>query len=53
MKAIALAAQAIKAGDADIIVAGGTENMSLAPFYLPKARWGYRMGSLSNAPVRS
>jgi acetyl-CoA C-acetyltransferase len=49
MKAIALAAQAIKAGDADVIVAGGTENMSLAPFYLPKARWGYRMGSLSNA----
>jgi acetyl-CoA C-acetyltransferase len=48
MKTVALAAQAIKAGDADVIVAGGTENMSLAPFYLPKARWGYRMGSLTN-----
>lgn len=48
MKAIALAAQAIKAGDADVIVAGGMENMSLAPFYLPKARYGYRMGSLTD-----
>lgn len=43
MKAIALAAQAIKAGDADIIVAGGMENMSNVPFGLPDARWGYRM----------
>lgn len=43
MKAVHLAAQAIKAGDADIVVAGGTENMSAAPYYLPKARWGYRM----------
>ncbi|OPL14206.1 MAG: acetyl-CoA acetyltransferase [delta proteobacterium MLS_D] len=43
MKAIALAAQAIKAGDADIIVAGGMENMSRAPYALPGARWGYRM----------
>jgi acetyl-CoA C-acetyltransferase len=43
MKAIALAAQAIKAGDADIIVAGGMESMSQAPYALPKARWGYRM----------
>ncbi len=43
MKAIALAAQAIKAGDADIIVAGGMENMSRAPYGLPGARWGYRM----------
>jgi acetyl-CoA C-acetyltransferase len=49
MKAVALAAQAIKAGDADVIVAGGMENMSLAPFYLPKARYGYRMGSLTDA----
>jgi acetyl-CoA C-acetyltransferase len=48
LKAIALAAQAIKAGDADVIVAGGMENMSQAPFYLPKARYGYRMGSLTN-----
>jgi acetyl-CoA C-acetyltransferase len=43
MKAIALAAQAIKSEDADIIVAGGMENMSQAPYAMPKARWGYRM----------
>jgi len=43
MKAIALAAQAITAGDADIIVAGGMENMSNAPYALTDARWGYRM----------
>ncbi len=43
MKAIALAAQAIKAGDAEIIVAGGMENMSNVPYALPDARWGYRM----------
>ena len=43
MKAIALAAQAIKAGDAEAVVAGGMENMSDAPFALPDARWGYRM----------
>lgn len=44
LRAISLAAQIIKAGDADIIVAGGTENMSAAPYALAKARWGYRMG---------
>lgn len=44
MKAVILAAQAIKAGDADIIVAGGMENMSEAPFVLPHSRWGHRMG---------
>jgi len=43
MKAVALAAQAIKAGDAEIIVAGGMENMSAVPYYLPAARWGARM----------
>ncbi len=43
MKAVALAAQAIKADDAEVIVAGGTENMSSAPYYFPKARWGARM----------
>ena len=43
MKAISLAAQVIKAGDADIIVAGGMENMSNVPYALPNARWGYRM----------
>lgn len=44
LRAVSLAAQIIKAGDADIILAGGTENMDLAPYILPKARWGYRMG---------
>jgi len=43
MKAITLAAQIIKAGDGDIIVAGGMENMSNVPYALPEARWGYRM----------
>lgn len=43
MKAITLAAQIIKAGDADVIVAGGMENMSNVPYGLPEARWGYRM----------
>ncbi|MCK9230577.1 MAG: acetyl-CoA C-acetyltransferase [Syntrophales bacterium] len=43
MKAIALAAQAICAGDADVIVAGGMENMSNVPFSVNDARWGYRM----------
>jgi acetyl-CoA C-acetyltransferase len=44
LKAVALAAQAIKAGDAECVVAGGMENMSLAPYVLEKARTGYRMG---------
>lgn len=43
LKTVELAAQAIRAGDADIIVAGGTENMSAAYFALEKARYGYRM----------
>ena len=43
MKAVALAAQSIKAGDAEVVIAGGIENMSSAPYYLPKARWGVRM----------
>lgn len=43
MKAVALAAQAIKAGDAQVIIAGGMENMSAVPYYVPKARWGARM----------
>ncbi|NPV26374.1 MAG: acetyl-CoA C-acetyltransferase [Firmicutes bacterium] len=45
LKTVALAAQAIKAGDAEIIVAGGTENMSAAPYLVEKGRWGYRMGN--------
>jgi acetyl-CoA C-acetyltransferase len=44
MKAVIAASQAIKAGDADIIVAGGMENMSEAPFILPNTRWGQRIG---------
>ena len=44
LKAVALAAQAIKLGDADVVVAGGIESMSRAPYLLPKARYGYRMG---------
>ncbi len=44
MKSVMLAAQAIQCGDADIIVAGGMENMTLAPYYLPTGRTGFRMG---------
>ncbi|ABB15584.1 MULTISPECIES: acetyl-CoA C-acetyltransferase [Carboxydothermus] len=44
LKSVGLAYQAIATGDADIVVAGGMENMSLAPYVLPKARTGYRMG---------
>ncbi len=44
LKTVALAAQAIALGDAEIIVAGGLESMSGAPYLLPKARFGYRMG---------
>ncbi|MRR14590.1 acetyl-CoA C-acyltransferase, partial [archaeon] len=44
LKAVMLAAQAIQTGDAEIVVAGGMENMSMAPYYLEKARFGYRLG---------
>ena len=44
LKAVMLAAQAIQTGDADVVVAGGMENMSMAPYYLDKGRFGYRMG---------
>ena len=44
LKAVMLAAQAIQVGDADVVVAGGMENMSMAPYYLEKGRFGYRMG---------
>ena len=44
LKAVSLAAQAIAAGEAEIVVAGGTENMSQAPYLLAKARFGYKMG---------
>jgi acetyl-CoA C-acetyltransferase len=44
MKAVIMAAQSIKAGDNDIVVAGGMENMSMVPYYMDKARNGYRLG---------
>ena len=43
MKSVALAAQAITVGDGEVFIAGGTENMSAVPYYVPKARWGARM----------
>jgi len=43
LKAITLGAEAIMLGEAEVIIAGGMENMSAAPYSLPKARWGYRM----------
>ncbi len=54
LKAVMLAAQAIKLGDANIIVAGGMESMSQAPYLLEKARFGYRMndGQLVDEMVR-
>lgn len=54
LRAVSLAAQVIKAGDADIVLAGGMENMSAAPFLLDKARYGYRMnnGTLVDAMIK-
>ena len=46
LRAVELAAQIIKAGDADIIVAGGAENMSAAGYIMPSARWGARMNNV-------
>jgi len=43
MKAVALAAQSIQVGEAEVIIGGGMENMSAVPYYVPKARWGARM----------
>ena len=45
LNAVNMAAQMIQAGDADIVVAGGVENMSMAPYALPNARFGYRMNN--------
>jgi len=45
LKAVVLASQAIKCGDAEVVVAGGMESMSNAPYLLPGARTGYRMGN--------
>ncbi|MDR7571015.1 MAG: acetyl-CoA C-acyltransferase, partial [Armatimonadota bacterium] len=44
LKAVMLAAQAVRVGDAEVVVAGGMENMSQAPYLLPRARTGYRLG---------
>ena len=44
LRAVSLAAQVIKAGDAEIVLAGGTESMSMAPYALTNERWGARMG---------
>lgn len=45
LKAVMLAAQAIQCGDAEVVVAGGMESMSMAPYFLKKARFGIRMGN--------
>src|SRR5207248_4352397 len=45
LKAVMLAAQGVQLGDAEIVVAGGMESMSNAPYLMPKAREGYRMGN--------
>ena len=45
LQSVVSAAQAIKSGDCECVVAGGMENMSAAPFYLRKARWGYKMST--------
>ncbi len=54
LKAVMLAAQAIQTGDADVVVAGGMENMNLSPYLLERARTGYRMGhgALVDAMIR-
>src|SRR4026209_2416461 len=45
LKAVMMAAQAVKLGDSEMVVAGGMESMSNAPYLLPKAREGYRLGN--------
>ncbi|PID78362.1 MAG: acetyl-CoA C-acyltransferase [Deltaproteobacteria bacterium] len=45
LKSVMLAAQAIQCGDADVVIAGGMENMSMTPYFIDKARFGYRMGN--------
>ena len=44
LKAVALAAQSIRLGEAEVVVAGGMESMSRAPYIVPRGRYGYRMG---------
>lgn len=54
LKSVALGAQAIAAGDAEVIVAGGTESMDMAPYLVDKGRYGYRMGhaQLTDSMIR-
>ncbi|KGP74168.1 acetyl-CoA C-acetyltransferase [Pontibacillus yanchengensis] len=47
MRSVTLADQLIRVGDEQVIVAGGMESMSNAPYFMPKARWGFRMGDQS------
>lgn len=51
LRAVELAAQIIKAGDADIVIAGGAENMSDAGYIMPSARWGARMNNTSMVDI--
>ena len=51
LKAITLGAQAIMLGEAEVVIAGGMENMSYAPYVLPRARWGYRMDITTKGEV--
>ncbi|MBW1854773.1 MAG: acetyl-CoA C-acetyltransferase [Deltaproteobacteria bacterium] len=51
LKAVVLGAQAIQLGQADVVIAGGMESMSNAPYALPKARWGYRMDVTSKGEL--
>ncbi|MGA8240429.1 MAG: beta-ketoacyl synthase N-terminal-like domain-containing protein, partial [Desulfobacterales bacterium] len=52
LKSIALGASAIMSGQAEVIIAGGQENMSQVPMALPKARWGYRMELTGSGEIR-
>ncbi len=54
LKAVTLGAQAIACGDADIVVAGGTENMDMAPYLVSRGRYGYKMGhgELTDSMIR-
>lgn len=54
LRSVALGAQAIAMGEAEVVLAGGTENMSQAPYYLSKGRWGHRMGhgSVEDAMIK-
>ncbi len=52
LKAISLAAQSIMTGQAEVVLAGGQENMSQVPLALPKARWGYRMEVSGSGEIR-